>query len=237
MNFSMWPLPRMRDELVTIVINSTHLSLGIIKKNFSSNAPFMLSIYRSIPIQYSVHKKTIYNAKFLETHIHSFIKTYGLEDAFFSICIGGEQIDERLVMLHTTLPTHDDFSYFKLHTLAWDYCYLFPHERGEFVFSISGIQQELLLQYQLLILSLGINVVTLTTQFNSLFSLYRYMKGSAFRQASLAQDMYMFENRFERYFTTEMCNRIVQTMHPVDQEILLAMIGLYCMEKGNNEKN
>jgi len=233
----MWPLPRINDELVAIVMSPSHLSLGVIKKTMSPIAPFELHAYRSIPIKDSMHKTMIYNTTFLEQQIGSFVATYKLEDAFFALCISGERVEERLVKLKNSSPTTADFSHLALHKLVWDYTYLYAHEQGEFVFAVSGVQRELLFQYQLLALSLGINLVTLTTPFNPLISLYRYVQGAAFRQAKLASDMQAHQHRLENYFTPTMYNRIVHAGQQVESGTLLSMIGLYCMERGNNEKN
>ncbi len=233
----MWPLPKISDELVTIIIDSSHLSLGVINIASVSSAPFDLRAYRTIPIKDSIYKTMIYNSSFLEQQIQSFIVTYRLENAFFSLCIADNHIEERLVKLKKSSPTTTDFAHLGLHKLVWDYSYLYAHEQGEFVFAVSGIKRELLFQYQLLALSLGINLITLTTPFNPLVALYRYMQGAAFRQAKLANDMQAHQYRLENYFTPAMYSRIIRASQPVDQGVLRSMVGLYCLEKGNNEKN
>lgn len=224
----MWPLPDLKNELVTIVIDSSHLYLGVIRANTIKNTPFVLHAYRAI--QNVALDTYIYNMSFFEKQIKAFIASYKLENAFFVLSIAGPKIEERLVHLKKATPSHADFIHLGLQKFVWDFTYLYTHEQGESVFAISGIQRELLFQYQFLALKLNINLVTITTPMHSLLHLYRYVQGDAFRQAKLAIDMQAHRNHFESYFDQPMYNRIIQSNQSITSSVALRMTGLYCME-------
>lgn len=226
----MWPLPTLQNELVTIIVDSSHIYLGVIKANASRNTPFVLHAYRVISIQNAALDTYIYNISFVEKQIKAFIANYNLENAFFTLCITGSKIEERLVRLKKTTPSYADFIHLGLQKFVWDFTYLYTSEQEESVFAVSGIQRELLFQYQFLALKLGINLVTITTPMHPLLHLYRYVQGGAFRQAKLGVDMQAHNHQLESYFTHTMYNRIVRSDQPIAANVALRMTGLYCME-------
>ncbi len=227
----MWPLPKLHNELVTIIVDSSHLHLGVVKANAISNSPFVVQVYRAVSITSAIIDGYISNVSFIQEQIKTFVANYKLENAFFSLCIAGPKIEERLTRLKKATPAASDFTYLGLQKFIWDFSYLYTDEQGEHVFAVSGIKREQLFQYQLLALQLSINLVTVTTPLHTLLHVYRYMQGDTFRQAKLGVDLQAHQNRLESYFTQAMSSRIIQLNQSIESKIALPMAGLYCMEQ------
>ena len=186
-----------------------------------------------VPITSAIIDGYISNMSFVQQQIKTFVVNYKLENAFFSLCITGPKVEERLTRLKKATPTTSDFTYLGLQKFIWDFSYLYTDEQGEHVFAISGIKREQLFQYQLLALQLSMNLVTITTPLNTLLHIYRYMQGPAYRQAKLGMDLQEHHNKLESYFTQAMSSRIIQVNQSIESKIALHMAGLYCMEGQN----
>ena len=231
----MWPLTKLSDELVTITINPSEISLGLIKPTKKASAPLELQSLRTIANKQITIDSVLYNPTALKNQITAFINSYNLNNAFVALCLTGAGVYERLVVLPKSNPQPSDFAHLKLGKLSFDYTYLYPTDTGQFVFYVAGMSRELLFQYQLLILQTSLHLVSITTNAHVLFTLYRSLYGTAFRQTQLAADMERSQCRLDLLFTPDMLHRLVNVRMgyaPEQFNHLLALTGLYIAEKG-----
>ncbi len=197
----MWPLPKLQNELVTLVLTPETLTCAWLKQHKPSlqtfflrktpdhknNPPFSLHAYRQIPLEHQQYTQAIlYNPTFIQQEITAFLAKHALMHAFISLGISGDSILQRLIPMDTAMPTRSHFLLPELAHMHWGYQYLYPNHDGTFTFYLYGIRQEQLLQYKLLAIASSLNLVRLTPSWAPQLQLYKQVQGAPFSQHALA---------------------------------------------------
>jgi hypothetical protein len=225
-------LPPLYDQLVTFSFSRDFITCGLIRAQ-KAQSRYALYAYRKIPVQLSGRPSSFYSASVLK-ELEQFITRYKAAYSFAACALDASLVVQGLCTFATAHPTVDEYKKQcvlpdgKLQSI-----YLYPTENGYFTFYVAAVDHALLLQYQLLALRLHLNVLTITTQFQTLLTLYRYIQGCAFRQIQLARDMQQYQNRLERFFNVQIIHRMVDVssanrIHGTQEfQDLLPLLGLY----------
>lgn len=197
----MWPLPKLQNELVTLVLTPESLTCAWLRQRQQSlqsffskktadnkaNPPFTLHAYRQIPLEHQQFSQAVlYNPTFIKQQITSFLTEHALTHAFISLGISGDRVLQRLIPMDTAMPTRSHFLLPELAHMHWDYQYLYPNHDGTFTFYLYGIRQEQLLQYKILATAASLNLVRITPSWAPYFQLYKQVQGAPFSQHALA---------------------------------------------------
>lgn len=221
-------------ELVSILINETHLTIGLIGAASAASAPLCVRALRSYPLEGSIINGALCKPYIVEKQITDFIHHYGLTKPYVSLCFAqGHGVYEHVVAIEQSNPKLQHFAHLKLANLCVDYTFLHSNDTGQFVFYVAGMHKEILFQYQLLALKLKLTLVTITTATQAFLAVYKALYGSAFRQAQLAHDMQQCNYQLEQLFTPDMLKRMLSTASlPTNSsnKQLIALAGLYLSE-------
>lgn len=199
----MWPLPTLKNEYVSLILNADTISCCWIKKESSS-----CSVLAQQTFDADIPTRSMINQKQIQRHLSGFLAHHALENAFISLGISGSAIVEAIVELPTLSPKTTDFKFPKLKKMIWDFRYLYPKDNGMFVYYICGVSREALFQYQLLAINLSLNLITITTERMALFALYHHLHAQTFRHTKLAQDLIINNNELDTFFTPETIKRL-----------------------------
>jgi len=230
----MWPLPPLDKQLVAITIQPHHLSCSWIQRSHKK-APLLLRAYKRFNLKnLELEKLTLFNPTRIKKYITTFLSTHQLHNAFIVCSLSGPNITEQFIPLYTASPTPDNFSVQKTENILWEYEYIYPRDH-QFIFYVYSIPRAILLQYQLLFIAAHLNIIAIIPQRRVLLSLYKFLYGTAFRQAQLAVDMTRYHNMIEYLFTPDLLARIINIssgIQSTSQEMsyLLTACGLFVSE-------
>ncbi len=230
----MWPLPPLDKQFVAITIQPHHLSCSWIQRSHKK-APFLLRAYKRFSLQnLELEKLILFNPTSIKKYITTFLSTHQLHNAFIAFSLSGPNIIEQFIALQTANPTPDNFSVQKADNILWEYEYVYPRDH-QFIFYVYSMPQAILLQYQLLSIAAHLNIIAIIPQRRVLLSLYKFLYGSAFRQAQLAVDMTRHHNMIEYLFTPDLLARIINISPNIKSRVeempyLLTACGLFVSE-------
>lgn len=203
----------------------------------NGHTPLVLRAYERFPCtNLELEHCILYNPTWAKKNIKTFIQRYALQKAYVSFSIAGPSCKEYIIKHHHASPQLDEFSLEQQAHWYWEYRYLYPHDDGSFMFYVCGLPASVVLQYQLLAHALHLNLITITTRSMSLFTLYRFMYGTAFRKGQLAVHMAQREQNPERLFSKDSLHRIlaIPASHSMVKEdelsSLLHACGLFVTE-------
>jgi len=91
----------------------------------------------------------------------------------------------------------------------WQHCYLYPDNRGKFVFYACGISRGSCLQWQLIAQMVGASLSVLIGDRMPALALYQVLYGDAFRQSQLAVHMARTNQAIEKLFTSDTLARFL----------------------------
>ena len=234
----MWPLPKLKNEIITLSLSPTELALAWITKEKKRNKPALKAL-KKIPItNCAFENNVVFNPTFLYSHVADFLTYHSLHNAFITCALSGPTIFENIVAFTTTTPTPGDLNLENSHKKIWNTHYLYPTENAQFQFYVAGIPRELLFQYQLFTQSVSLNVLTITTPFAAQLQTYQHIHNNAVRQEQLAYDMKQYNNDLSKTLTTnslEQLVRIDSANYYIDEKkdmpLLHTLAGLYFAEK------
>jgi hypothetical protein len=241
----MWPLPHIRNELVTITLTPGALSCAWIQRIHNrdslfsrisphalggspSNPLYKLCAYTHIPFEHLeyVHG-TIYNPTHIAQEITRFLHEHHLEHAFVALGVAGEHIIQRLVSCSVATPHKEQFMCPELEKVRFEYRYLYPNNDNTFTFYLCGLSQEQIFQYKLLAIRNHHNLTNIMPLGAAHLQLYKYLAGSAFSPSRLALDLAhakTLENLISSEQIKKLCTQIPDTM---PTEHLSCMLGLF----------
>lgn len=232
-----------RPKLITIVFTPHNLICAWIEPSHG-HTPLILRAYERFPcVNLELEHSILFNPSIIKKYITQFIHRHALEKAYVSFSIAGPSCKEYVMKHHHASPHFAEFNLEKQPHWYWEYRYLYPHDDGTFMFYVCGLPAPIILQYQLLAHALHLNLITLTTRSMSLFTLYRFMYGAAFRKGQLAVHMAQREQNPERLFSQDSLHRILTmpSSFPIEKEkefsFLLHACGLFVTEETFYEKN
>lgn len=232
----MWFIEKVPDKQVAIVVSNESISMGIIQSGTSAESKLELHAWRTFANDSTTIDAVIFNPTRFIQLINSFIRTYQVENACATLCIGRPGMFERLVALDTAHAQPHDFAHLKIGKLSTDYHYLYANDQGKFIFYIAGIAREIAFQYQMLMARTRLRLITLTSQSDALLCVYRRFYGAAFRQSQLARDIQQCDRKLEKLFTPDMLHRLIAIRaeyEPQEFTTLLTMTGLHLTRQGN----
>lgn len=212
----MWPLPKIRNEWVSISYTPQEIICSWIRRAQQKPAPYELAAYQRIPLNNLELTSLIpHNTTLLTKSIRSFLKTHTLEHAYISCSLSGPILFEEIMDMPTASPNPSDFSshlrtdttYPALKKMNWDYQYLYPKDETHYSFYVCGLQRHHLFQYQLLAIAADMNMVVMTSEKLALLRLYKQIYGIAFRNSQLARDMITHDNNIAHFFTPDIIQR------------------------------
>lgn len=206
----MWPIPALKHEFVSISFSPSSIACSWIQKTKTSSAPLTLRAHK----RYALNNLELYhlipfNLAAIKQYINSFLSEYDLRDAFITFCLQGSGISEHFIAMSTSTPHRTDFAIANTSSMQWEYRYLYPNHDGQYVFYAYAIPRSLILQYQLLAMSMRCNVISITTQTAALLDAYKHIFGTAFRKSQLAVDMMKYENNIHALISDDAVRRMV----------------------------
>jgi hypothetical protein len=206
----MWPIPALKDEFVTISFSPNSIACSWIQKTKSGTAPLILRAYKRYPLNnLELYNLIPFNPTVIKKHITSFLYEYDLHNAFIAFCLQGPGITEHFFAMPTSTPHRTDFAITKASSVHWEYRYLYPNHDGQYVFYAYAIVRSLILQYQLLAMSMQCNLITITTQTTALLEAYKNIFGVVFRKSQLAVDMMEYENNVQTLISDDAVRRMI----------------------------
>ncbi|HSC25242.1 MAG TPA: hypothetical protein VLB80_03450 [Candidatus Babeliales bacterium] len=230
----MWPIPTLNNTFVTVFFSSDTLICSWIER-IDNNPLLTLRAYKRYPLSnLELERLTIFNPTIIQKYISLFLHEYDLINAFILFSLQGSGVTEKFVAMSTSTPHHSDFGSMNSRNFLWEYRYLYPNDKGQFIFYVYKVLRSLVLQYQLLAIAAGCNLVTMTTKTIGLIDAYKYIFGTAFRRSQFAIDMIKCNNNIETLFSIDMLNRmlIFTTKGALQDQIYhAASIGLLSAER------
>lgn len=203
----MWPIHPIRNKHVALTLSPSALTCSWWDALETEHPE--LKAYQRIPLTKAEYSDgVIYNPTALKNIIEQFLTTHNLHNSFIHLAINSPRCIERIVTLPHSSPVYTDFQLPELKKCSWNYHYLYPFEH-EFAFYVCGLPRELIAQYKLLALTIPLNIIMLTTGHIALFTVYKKLFSSSFRQSQLAADMMQQNHSLHRYFTPEMIYRMI----------------------------
>jgi len=231
----MWPLPRRSNEIVAITFTPDRLQCGWIKTS-RTKAPFTLMAYQNhIFHDFELLENIIFNPGVIRTLIRNFLTRNKITNASMVFSLHGPGVIERLMRMPSSSFDLTQTPAALAHT-KWDYRYLYPAEHNQFVFYIAGIKPEILFQYQLLAITGGLHLITITTHHTALLQIYYQLHGDAFRQSKLGVDMAVCDHNLRQLFNKETVHRMLANAPTdVSSDELLTLLGSYLVGKEYHE--
>lgn len=231
----MWPIPFLKNEFVSIIFSSDAISCSWIQKTNKGAAPLVLRAYQ----RYTLHNSELYNLipfnpTTIKKYILSFLQQYDLKNAFILFCLDGPGMLERFVSMPISTAHRTDFDIPHTSSIQWEYRYIYPNH-GQYVFYVYALPRSLILQYELLAMSMRCNMVMMTTKTAALLAAYKNIFGIAFRASQLAIDMTRYDNNVEDLISVDALRRMITIDSSIDiknEKIFIASAyGLFCEEK------
>ncbi|MDP3889006.1 MAG: hypothetical protein Q8Q25_00490 [bacterium] len=230
----MWPLPTIKNELVSFILNEDNLICAWIRQN-KTQPRLTLQAYRHIALDTIGNEASITNPSVIVKQFKTFLHDYHLCNAFATLAVAPLHVIQNYITLAHATPKSTDFAPWinMQKQTSWEYEYLYPTDTNEYVFYLCGIKNSILLQYKLIALRLPLNLLTITTQDMALLHVYQNKYGNTFRKAQLAIDMVAHNNMPSTLFTHETIQRImhipstVQIQATQENSFLLLAAGLH----------
>jgi len=118
--------------------------------------------------------------------------------------------------------------------------YLYPTPQGQFIFYVTGIKRDLLLQYQLVALRSNLNLVAIAPSTMALFNLYKHKQGTQFRHSQLGIDLANNDNHVEDIIDKPFVNRTLTFDQKLtidfgnESRFILPAFGLFLIRNKND---
>src|SRR4030095_4788143 len=139
------------------------------------------------------------------------------------------------IALPTSTPHATDFNIVYSSNSVWGYRYLYPNDDGQFVFYVYVVPRLLVLQYQLLAMTVGCNFIAITTKNMALLSAYKHLFGADSRRSKLAVDMMHCNNAIYELISPEILKRIIKAPMKIalqkEQSYIATACGLFFDER------
>jgi hypothetical protein len=231
----MWPLPALKHEFVTISFSPNSITCSWVQKTKTGAASLVLRAHKRYVLNnLELHHLIPFNPTIIKKYITSFLCEHDLSDAFIAFCLQGLGITEHFIAMPTSTPHRTDFAIANTSSVQWEYRYLYPNHDGQYVFYAYAVPRALILQYQLLAMSMQCNLIAITTQTAALLDAYKNIFGIAFRKSQLAIDMMRYENNIHAFISDDAVRRMVSLSGSVTKEdyaAIAAACGVFCGEK------
>jgi hypothetical protein len=191
----MWLIPKLDHTIVSILFSSDSMSCCWIQKSPNQKQLLKICAYeRYSLVDHEIERLILFNPTFIKKKIHSFLEKHNLVNAFVVCSFDGVGITQKFVTMPTATPHATDFDISRSSAVLSEYRYIYPNHDGQHVFYVYAIPRFIILQYQLMMVSLNANLITMTTSTMALLYTYQAIFGSAFRKSQLAVDMMRSEN-------------------------------------------
>lgn len=231
----MWPIPALKDEFVTISFSQNSITCSWVQKTKTGAALLMLRAHKRYALNnLELHHLIPFSPTVIKKYITSFLCEHNLRNAFITFCLQGPGITEHFIAMPTSTPHRSDFAIANTSSVQWEYRYLYPNHDGQYIFYAYAIPRSLILQYQLLAMSIGCNLISITTQTAALLDAYKNIFGTAFRKSQLAVDMMRHENNIQELISDDAVRRMVSLSGGVTKEEygdIAAACGVFCAER------
>lgn len=225
----MWPIPSLNHKLVTILFSSDAVTCCWIEKSNTSSAALTMRAYQRYPLDnLESIQLMLFNPTFIKKCVNTFLHKHSLHNSFIVFCL--DDVAERYVALPTSTPHSADFGMPKTQTMLWEYRYLYSDHDGHYIFYLYAVPRSLILQYELLAISVSCNLIGITTKTAALLSSYKNIFGSAFRKSQLAIDMMRYDNDIEKLITNDAVRRMVSftgDIPPEHYDSIAATCGIF----------
>lgn len=219
----MWPLPPIRDDVVSLVMSPTHLYCGHLTKNVKSE--LQIAAFARYEFERLTHIA-------ITNHTHHFISEHNLFHSFATIALCPPLIHEEFIRLSKASPTPHDFQLKNMQQLIWDSHYLHALEDGNHLFYVKGIKKPFYFEQYLLAHELQLKLNTLTSTYAAQLSAYKNLQGKAFRQAKLSLDLAKHEYHIAACLSRDALARMARVSSSAQEalsypDIVTSMIGAY----------
>lgn len=213
----MWPIPAIKYEFVSISFSQDSVVCCWLQNTKVGTAPLALRAYRRYPLNnLEIHDLVIFNPTIIKFYISSFLNEYNLRDAFITFCLDCSEAEEKFMSMPTSTPHYADFGITQTRGMQSEYRYVYPHHNDQYVFYVYAVPRSLILQYELLAISLQCNLVGITTQSAAILESYKNIFGSAFRKSQLAVDMMKHDNNVESLISVDALRRMISVDADID---------------------
>lgn len=224
----MWPLPPLRNDIISVIVGPTHLYCGWL--HLDAKKELCLSAFARYELESATHIA-------LYHHLANFIKQYQLTNSFISIALCPPIIYQDMISLSNASPYPRDFDTKKLHQLIWDYQYLYTLDDGNHLFYVKGIQKPHYFEYQLLAQKSDLKLIALTSMYAVHLKAYEQWQGKAFRNTKLSVDLAKCKYQIAKCLDRDAIARMIRISAHADEakndlEIVAAMIGSYYCQPG-----
>lgn len=225
---TMWPLPRIRNEQVTLILDGNSMSIGWV--NARDRYPCALQAYQSYSLD-TMHSPLI------NKYVAQFIADHNLSRAMMRVTLAHPFIYEQFVRLCKTNLSDADLGTPELKQMLWDYRYIHTLDDGNHLFYVCAIKRAGLFAQQLLAHRVGCHLQTITTEYMAIAQAYRALFGPAFRQSHIAIQMLKHHYHLHQSMSADSVARLLHIAPHLTIDInahkksLLAMIGLCYQER------
>jgi hypothetical protein len=229
----MWPLPPLKNELVSFIFDQDHLACVWLRQTKAQPPLLTLQAYQRVTLENMCDQASITNPTGIVKHINAFLHDHRIDNSFATFALSPSHITQKYITLTHATPTPTDFALTTEQHINWEYDYLYPTDTNKYVFYLCGINHPILLQYKLIAMRTSMNLLSISTQDIALLQVYQHMHGDAFRNTQLALDMIAHDNKPQALFTDESIQRIVHIPPDIhltikqENPFLLTAAGLY----------
>jgi hypothetical protein len=161
----MWGLPRWNNQLVTITLQPQVMTCSLIGSSKQSSL-LTLHAYKKYTFQdLELEKLIVFNPTKINHVISNFLDSCNAQRAFVACALRGPQLFERFVAIANANPSLKDLALpEQTHHMLWDHRFIYPADNGLWVFYVTGIPRSMVLQYQLLAITMQLNLVSITSE-------------------------------------------------------------------------
>jgi len=203
-----WQAVLKRRELMALVVHLDRIYCSRLRCHHSRRPAELIS-YRVVELPTGAIGTTcIYNLSL----IYQIIRSFAGRDArrmSLVIALSDAVATQKIVAYPHTRPELQTGLSLGTDECQWQHSYLYPDNKGKFVFYACGVSRGICLQWQLIAQMVGVPLEMLVGDRMSALALYQALYGGAFRQSQLAVHMARTDQAIEKLFTTDTLARFL----------------------------
>jgi len=203
-----WRAVLKRRELMALVVHPDRIYCSRLRPHRSRRLTELIS-YRVAELPAGAIGATcIYNLSLISKIVRSFAGRDARRMSLV-VALSDAVATQKIVAYPHTHPELQAGLSLGTNECQWQHCYLYPDNKGKFVFYACGISRGISLQWQLIAQMAGMPLEILVGDRMSALALYQALYGGAFRQSQLAVHMARTEQAIEKLFTTDTLARFL----------------------------
>lgn len=177
----MWPLPKVNERRLQIVLCADRVTYALFKHTDSKRIEVLAYVVQPLT---STPSGLLWDLPTLHQQTADVITTYNLAGAYVQVVLVQPLVQETLVYTIKNVATQEELVAEPLAHHWYSHTLLGPYE-DHYLFYVARIARALLLQIELLFVHLPVHLESVLTGFAAQLNLYKFIKGPAYRSVEL----------------------------------------------------